>query len=60
MFVGRNPEPSVLTIVSNGPDSLIMLDRSGDPQNGIHVAVDSTWHILGTTIPMDGLKIESL
>lgn len=60
MFVGRNPETSIMTVVGNGPDSLMLLDKTGDPTNAFHVAVDSTWHILGGTIPLDGLKIESL
>lgn len=58
MLVGPRAESNVFTVVDNGPDSLMLLDKTGDPKMAFHLAVDSTWRIVGGTIPIDGLKIE--
>jgi hypothetical protein len=60
LLVGPHAMSNVLTVIGNGPDSLMLLDRTGDPAMAFHLAVDSTWHITGGTIPVDGLKIEPL
>lgn len=60
LLVGPHAMSNVFTIVDNGPDSLMLLDRTGDPKMAFHLAVDSTWHITGGTIPVDGLEIEPM
>jgi hypothetical protein len=53
LLVGLHPTSNVFTVIGNGPDSLMLLDKTGDPAMAFHLAVDSTWHV-------DGLKIEPL
>jgi len=60
LLVGPHAMSNVFTVIANGPDSLMLLDKTGDPAMAFHLAVDSTWHITGGTIPVDGLKIEPL
>lgn len=60
LLVGPHGMSNVFTIVSNGPDSLMMIDKTGDPAMAFHLAVDSTWHITGGKIPVDGMTIEPL
>jgi hypothetical protein len=60
LSVGPNATSNVLTVIGNGPDSLMLLDKTGDPAMAFHLAVDSTWHITGGIIPVDGMKIEPL
>lgn len=60
LLVGPHGMSNVFTVISNGPDSLMLLDKTGDPAMAFHLAVDSTWHITGGRIPVDGLTIESL
>ena len=60
LLVGPHAMSNVLTVIGNGPDSLMLLDQTGDPKMAFHLAVDSTWHITGGTIPVDGLTIEPL
>lgn len=60
LLVGLHATSNVFTIVGNGPDSLMLLDRTGDPKMAFHLAVDSAWHIIGGTIPVDGLTIEPM
>ena len=60
LLVGSHGMSNVFTVIGNGPDSLMLLDRTGDPKMAFHLAVDSTWHITGGTIPVDGLTIEPL
>jgi len=60
LLVGPHAMSNVFTVIGNGPDSLMLLDKTGDPAMAFHLAVDSTWHITGGTIPVDGLKIEPL
>jgi len=60
LLVGPHAISNVFTVIGNGPDSLMLLDKTGDPKMAFHLAVDSTWHITGGTIPVDGLTIEPL
>jgi hypothetical protein len=60
LLVGPHAESNVFTVVSNGPDSLMIFDRSGDEKMAFHLAVDSTWHITGGIIPIDKLTIQPL
>ena len=60
LLVGANPMSNVFTVVGNGADSLMLLDKTGDPSMAFHLAVDSTWPITGGIMPVDGLTIESL
>jgi hypothetical protein len=60
LLVGANPTSNVFTVVSNGPDSLMIFDRTGDEKMAFHLAVDSTWHITGGVIPVDKLTIQPL
>jgi hypothetical protein len=60
LLLGLHPMPNVMTVVGNGPDSLLMMDRRWDPKISFHLAIDSAWRITGGTIPADKLTIQPM
>jgi len=60
LLLGLHPMPNVMTVIGNGPDSLMMLDRTWDTKMAFHLAIDSAWHITGGIIPVDRLTIQPM
>jgi hypothetical protein len=60
ILLGGTSDLNVMTLVSNGPDSLMLIDQAGDPALGFHLAIDSVWHITGGIIPASGMRIRPL
>jgi hypothetical protein len=60
VLLGMHPIPNVMTVIGNGPDSLMIMDRTWDPKMAFHLAIDSAWHITGGVIPVDRLTIQPL
>jgi hypothetical protein len=59
MFVGANATTDVVTITSNGPDSLIVVGQDGGSiKNSLHLAIDSLWHVTGMKLPLSGEVME--
>lgn len=59
LLVGAESSTESLTLVRRGPDSVLILDSSGDARNAVHLAVDSAGHVLGGSIPLSGTRIVS-
>ena len=57
MLVGTSPELEVLTLVKNGPDSVMLLGPEMKQQNGIHLAIDEQDRIAGGVMPLSGARI---
>jgi len=58
MHLGASPTTDVLTVASNGPDSLILVGQNGSTRNAFHLAVDSVWHVTGMKLPLSGEVME--
>jgi len=60
MLVGAQASLDVFTMIRNGSDSVLLVDRSGNPAAALHLAIDEQGRILGGEIPLSGMKILSL
>jgi len=60
MQVGAQASLDVLTVVQNGPDSVVLVGADGNQAIGLHLAVDGQGRILGGAIPASNSKILSL
>ncbi len=54
------PKGTVLTMISNGSDSVLFVGPDGNLANALHLAVDKQGRILGGLIPISGTKILSV
>ncbi len=59
MALGRQATLSVFTVISNGPDSVVLVTPDGNLALGFHLAVDAQGRILGGGIPASGTRILS-
>ena len=57
MILGAQASLDVLTMISNGSDSVVLVGPDGNLVNGVHLAVDEQGRILGGLIPISGSKI---
>ncbi len=60
MVLGAQASLDVLTMISNGSDSVVLVGTDGNLANGVHLAVDEQGRILGGLIPISGSKILSV
>ncbi|HKC48724.1 MAG TPA: hypothetical protein VKB63_14060 [Gemmatimonadales bacterium] len=60
MQVGAQASLDVLTVIQNGPDSVVLVGADGNQAIGLHLAVDGQGRILGGGIPASNSKILSL
>jgi len=60
MQVGAQASLDVLTVIQNGPDSVVLVGADGNQAIGLHLAVDGQGRILGGAIPASNSKILSL
>jgi hypothetical protein len=60
MRLGREEVLDVITVTSNGPDSLILSYQSSQSsKNTLHVAIDTAWRITGAVLPLSGMRIQA-
>ena len=59
MILGPQASLDVLTMISLGSDSVVLVGTDGKLENGVHLAVDAQGRILGGLIPISGTKILS-
>jgi hypothetical protein len=60
MLLGAQASLDVLTMISNGSDSVVFVGTDGNLANGLHLAVDQQGRILGGVIPISGTRILSV
>ncbi len=61
IWIGRaQASLDVLTMISNGSDSVLFVGPDGNLANALHLAVDKQGRILGGLIPISGTKILSV
>jgi hypothetical protein len=60
MALGRQATLSVLTVIANGSDSVVLVTPDGNLATGFHLAVDPQGRILGGGIPASATKILSV
>ena len=60
MLVGAQASLEVLTMITNGSDSVVFVGPDGNLANGLHLAVDPRGRILGGVIPLSGSQIVAL
>ena len=60
MQLGAQASLEVLTLIKNGPDSVVLVGPDGNQAIGLHLAVDGQGRILGGVIPASNSKILSL
>ncbi len=60
MVLGAHASLDVLTVISNGIDSLVIVGPDGNLAMGFHLAVDKQGRILGGRIPVSGTRILSV
>lgn len=60
MILGPQASLDVLTMISLGTDSVVLMGTDGKVENGVHLAVDAQGRILGGLIPISGTKILSI
>ncbi len=60
MVLGAQASLDVLTMISSGSDSVVLLGTDGNIANGVHLAVDTQGRILGGLIPISGTRILSV
>lgn len=60
MALGSQVSLEVMTMIRNGPDSIVLVGPDGHPEAGLHLAVDSVGHITGGGIPLSGTRIISV
>ncbi len=60
MVLGAQASLDVLTMISNGSDSVVLVGPDVNLANAVHLAVDKQGRILGGLIPISGTRILSV